>query len=79
LGKDLKDPSEWTMLEMETKTDAGNVMTFPLAYLRGTDVLQVSLDVLLQSSAKLRIGKGKGPVFIIGEYLKGTNNMMRNK
>jgi len=67
LGVDA-DPTELCVLELETKVDSGEVEKFPLAYLRGTDMLQVPLDFFLSDAATIRIVRGKGPIFILGEY-----------
>lgn len=70
------DPTELQVIEVETKNDTGSIETFPLAYLRGSDMLQVSLDLVLTETAKITLAKGKGPIYIIGEYAQGINAIL---
>jgi len=69
MGSDAKDPSEWNMVEMETQVDTMKLEKFPIAYLRSCDQLQTSLDVMINTTTKITLAKGSGPVYIIGEYM----------
>lgn len=61
------DLKELCVLEMETKVDTGSVEKFPLAYLQ-EDKMQINLELFLSEATKVRLVKGKGPVYLIGEY-----------
>jgi len=61
------DYKDLCVIELETKVDTGKVEKFPLAYL-GLDKLQMPLEVFLSEAATIRIVKGKGPIYIMGEY-----------
>ncbi|XP_021953866.1 nucleoplasmin-like protein NO29 isoform X2 [Folsomia candida] len=66
LGPDA-DLTEHCVLELETKIDSGKVEKFPLAYL-GKNTLQLSLEMFISENATIRLIRGKGPVFLLGEY-----------